>query len=52
MFTTAAPPILDIATNTEHNPRILLGFDAQYRDVQQAAATRKQVAVNKCYKLY
>lgn len=29
MFTTQAPPILDIATNTEHKPSILLLFSAQ-----------------------
>lgn len=46
MLSTQAPPILDMATKTELNPRILSVLCAQYKEPQQAAATMKQVAMS------
>jgi len=51
ILTTVAPPILDMATNTEDNPRIPLVSSAQYNEPQQAAAMTKQIAAQKI-KLY
>ena len=43
---TAAPPILDKATNTDDMPRIPLESSAQYRTPQHKPADKKQNTVN------